>query len=100
VTPFGPIAGILQVQVNQSTGAFTGEFAFVARGGGVFGTIQGQFTSANTYVERLTFTGGTGIYTGISGFAFPVFGTLNLMDGTGHDTIMGGQISLPDPHRR
>jgi hypothetical protein len=95
VTPFGPVVGFLQLQINQSTGAFTGEFVIVAVGGTACGTIQGQFTSGNTYVEKLTFTGGTGFYTGISGYAYPVFGTLNPMTGTGRDTITGGQICLP-----
>jgi hypothetical protein len=102
VSPFGEIAGILEIQANPTTGAFTGQFVFVARGGTVYGTIKGQFIGATpttmTYVERLTLTGGTGIYTGITGYADPVLGMLNLTDGTGHDMILGGQICLPGSH--
>ena len=98
MSPFGHIAGILQLQINHSTGAYTGQFVFAARGGTAFGTIQGQFTSANTYVEALTFTGGTGIYKDITGYAC-VMGSLN-PDGTGQDMVKGGQICLPDRHDR
>jgi hypothetical protein len=94
VTPFGPIAGKLALQVDPMSGAFTGEFLFHAPAGTAYGTIQGQFTSESTYVERLTFVGGTGKYAGISGYA-DVTGSLNPNNGTGVDTVTGGQIYLP-----
>jgi hypothetical protein len=95
VSPFGPLNGILQIQVNPDY-SFTGEFAFVARGGTAYGTIKGQFLPTGGYVEQLTFTGGTGIYKGITGYA-SLMGSLN-PDGTGQDMVTGGQICLPDRH--
>lgn len=93
VAPFGQITGVLQIHVNH-LGAFTGQFAFTTSAGTAYGIIHGQFLSGNTYVESLTFTGGTGSYTGISGYA-TVSGMLNLTTGTGMDTVLGGQICLP-----
>jgi hypothetical protein len=91
VTPFGPIAGVLTLHINPD-GSFTGRFAFEGRRGVAYGTLVGQFIMPNTYVEQLTFTGGTGKYAGISGYA-DVMGTLN-PDGTGTDTVEDGQICL------
>jgi hypothetical protein len=93
VTPFGPITGGLQLHFNPD-GSYTGQFALKARGGTAYGTILGHFTSRSTYVEQMTFTGGTGRYAGIYGYAYPVEGTLN-PDGTARDTVEGGQVCLP-----
>jgi hypothetical protein len=91
VSPFGPVDGGLMILVDPATGSFTGQFAFEAKGGMVFGTIEGSFTSASTYVERLTFTGGAGKYSKVSGYA-DVLGSLDLADGSGFDTVHGGQV--------
>jgi hypothetical protein len=94
VTPFGPISGGLQLQINMD-GTFTGQFALKGRGGTAHGTISGYYTDRSssqlTYMETLTFTGGTGRYGRISGSA-DVSGILNLADGTAVDTVTGGQV--------
>jgi hypothetical protein len=89
VEPFGPISGILNLNFD-SYGNFTGLFAIKARGGNAYGTIKGQFTTPGNYVETLIFTGGTGKYSRISGYA-DVSGVLN-PDGTAIDTVNGGSI--------
>jgi hypothetical protein len=91
VTPFGPVVGGLDLHVNPD-GSFTGEFALTSKAGAAYGTIQGRFISGNTYMETLTFTGGTGKYAGVSGYA-DVMGTL-AGDGTAIDTVLGGAIRL------
>jgi hypothetical protein len=95
VYPFGQINGALEVQVNPDTGAFTGDFGFKAKGGNVYGTITGQFTSQYTYYETLTFTGGTGRYNHTSGSVL-VNGQLDPMTYMGVDTIQPhGQVCVP-----
>jgi hypothetical protein len=96
VSPFGPINGSLQILSVDQSGHFTGQFTINARGGTAYGTIDGQFTSFDpggspqTYMETLTFTGGTRRYAGIYGYA-SVSGTL-YPDSTAVDTVDGGQI--------
>jgi hypothetical protein len=92
IYPFGAVRGLLVIQPNPD-GTFTGEFVMQARGGFVYGTIAGAFTSLSTYAETITFTGGTGRYAGISGTA-DVTGAFNA-DGTATDTVTGGSVHLP-----
>ncbi|MEO7191427.1 MAG: hypothetical protein ABI051_10260 [Vicinamibacterales bacterium] len=91
ITPLGALTGVLRLSPNPD-GSFTGEFALKAKGGVAYGTFEGQFTSASTYVERLTFTGGSGKYAGITGYAV-VSGVL-APDGTATDTVVAGQICV------
>jgi hypothetical protein len=91
IYPFGAVQGALVIHPNAD-GSFTGQFVMQARGGLVFGTIAGYFTSPATYVETITFAGGTGKYAGISGGA-DVTGAFNA-DGTATDTVTGGQVCL------
>src|SRR5262245_18689304 len=63
VSPFGAVVGALVIYPNAD-GTFTGQFAFRAKGGTVYGTIEGFFTSPTSYVETITFLGGTGKYAG------------------------------------
>ncbi len=93
VTPFGPIIGGLTLHFSPDGHSFTGQFAFIAGGGFVFGTLEGFFTSPNTYLEALTITGGAGKYAGISGDAV-ITGALN-EDGTAVDVLEAGEICLP-----
>jgi hypothetical protein len=91
IYPFGAVKGALVIHPNVD-GSFTGQFAMQAKGGVVYGTLAGYFTSPFTYVETITFTGGTGRYAGIYGEA-EVMGAFN-PDGTGTDSVTGGQVCL------
>lgn len=94
VKPFGPLTGHLTISQVSSDGSFTGYFELESKKGTAFGTIDGQFLDYPfTYTETLTFLGGTGKYAGISGSA-DVEGTMNPVDGTGKDSVVGGEVCL------
>lgn len=94
VTPFGNIQGLLSLNINQQTGAFTGGFVIKAKKGYIIGTVEGQFLSATTYLESITFVVGTGPYWGIHG-EVDLFGTIDPMTGKGVDVIVSGTVDLP-----
>jgi hypothetical protein len=75
LTPFGPVSGIIQQNVDLTTlpPQFVGYFALESRGGLIFGYVTGQLipkdpTFQNFYViEQVHLTGGTGRWSGLSG---------------------------------
>ncbi len=91
VKPFGPVVGVLTLQVNPDF-SFQGQFVLFGKSGAAYGHFVGQFTSANTYFERLFFDGGTGRFDEISGYA-DVLGSLDA-SGNGTDVVVGGEIFL------
>jgi hypothetical protein len=89
VTPFGSITGGLMFYPKPD-GTFTGQFAFKGQNGSAYGTLEGGFTSATTYIEKLTIKEATGKYGSISGYA-NFMGTMNT-DGTATDRVIEGQV--------
>lgn len=94
VAPFGKVRGSLLLDVDQSTGQFVGVFSLEGKNGTVSGTLTGQFLSATTYLERITFTGGTGAFSGITGGVL-LAGMIDPDTGTGYDLILSGQACFP-----